>query len=66
MILEIVHNEETGVVAGIVGRNDISTFLECRHTVITFNQLVDSCYAILSFGINLLAMKLAQQELTIL
>ena len=65
MILEIVHNKESGVVTLLIRSNNVSTLAEYRHTIVALDKIVDSSHTILCLRIYLLAMKFARDEFSI-
>ena len=62
-IAEVVHNEIAGIVAGILRSNRICSLSEGRHTIVAFEQVIDSSNAILCLGIDLLTMQTGRDEL---
>ena len=61
-LTEVVHNEEPGVVAGILWSHAVLAVEECRHTVVALQHIVERGDTVFSLRVDLLTVKPGRNE----
>ena len=56
-VAEVVHDEEPGVVAGLLWCHAVRAVKECWHAVVALQQIVERGDAVLCLGVDLLTVK---------
>ena len=61
-LTEVVHNEEPGVVAGILWSHAVLAVEECRHTVVALQHIVERGDTVFSLRVDLLTVESGRNE----